>query len=898
MSLLAPLCVFAQDSDEDLEELQGFTVTGSRIKSLDVQPLNPVVVYDADYISKTGARDLQDIIDELPQNQLGLTDREVFGFTPGASGVNLRGAGVQYTLTLINGRRAAAYGAGAGGSYGFANTQSIPLAAIDRIEILTDGASAIYGADAVTGVVNYVLKDNYEGLEVSGSFQNTFDTDTTAKSLSAVVGTVSDKSSSMFIVDYSTRNALFARDREFSKSSDQSGRGGIDWPNYFGTPYGSPATILDLSTGLEYISSPEPYDTAALLTRTVQDENGENKPFAQLREEFGTVPTQPTDYMSLAPEYSRVSFYGTSNYEVSDDMKVFLEAGFTRTEVFNTIHPVAFGSRDDLFLPDGTMLAVSKYNPYNPLGVNRTDGEEPTDIHVFNRNFVVGNRTSDITNDVLRLVVGVEGSFLEDYEYSVSGLYMADYGLTMNGGGSLRSETVKALTTQDEMLMDPLTSWNIFGMFTGGPFGGEDNNDEVTSKLAANTFNEYQTKLYMANADITGPLLDTPMGLIQFAAGLEVREEEWYDRSDATSVGGDLIGRGGVNPSDAWRRVKSAYAELSIPVYEDFEAQIAARYESFSGDTGDNLSPKVAFRYRPLDWLVVRGSWSEGFRAPSLQELFQGETVAFTSGSLVDPYRDNEGLSSTRVREAGNSKLDPEESTSKFIGLGFEPSGILEGLYVNVDWFAIDIENRIEGESLQDIIDLNDDRVIRADPTPLDISNGWLGRVVELNDFSRNKALMTMESLDFTVGYRFSHDTAGDFDFRLIGSWLYSRKTQLDADSAQFENAGTYLEPEWRVNLDGTWTKGDFTVFGSVNFVDKYEQLYYGFWGLDQFYVKEYVTVDLGVTYSGFWGMDLTAQIINVFDEQPPMATSDQTGYDYLHSPYGRMYRLGFRREF
>jgi iron complex outermembrane receptor protein len=897
MSLLAPLCVFAQDSDEDLEELQGFTVTGSRIKSLDVQPLNPVIVYDADYISKTGARNIQDILDELPQNQLGLTDREVFGFTTGATGANLRGAGVQYTLTLLNGRRATSYGRGAYASQGFVNTGAIPLAAIDRIEILTDGASAIYGADAVTGVVNYVLKDNYEGLEVSGSFQNTFDTDTTAKNLSAVVGTVSNKSSSMFIVNYETRNALFARDRAFSKSSDQSGRGGIDWPNYFGTPYGSPATILDLSTGLEYMSSPEPYDTADLLTRTVQDENGDNKPFAQLREEFGTVPTQPTDYMGLAPEYSSVAFYGTSKYEVSDNLQVFMEAGFSRMEILNTVHPVAFDSERDLFDAEGTPLKVSKYNPYNPLGVNRTDGGEPTDIHVFNRNFIVGNRTSDITNDVLRFVAGVEGTFLEDFEYTVSGLYMTDHSVNLNGGASLRAATVAALTTADDQLMDPLTSWNIFGKFTGGPLGGDDNNAAVTPALSANVFSEYETKLYMANADVTGPLFDTPMGLVQFAAGAEIREEEWTDRSDAALSTGGIIGRGGVGSSDAWRRVKSAYIELSIPVYEDFVAQVAARYESFSGDTGDNLSPKVGFKYRPADWIVLRGSWSEGFRAPSLQELFSGVNVSFRDAGN-DPYRDDEAVASVRTREVGNPLLEPEESTTKFIGIGFEPSGILEGLYVNVDWFAIDIENRIEGERLQDLIDINDDRVVRGDPTPDDISKGWLGKIIELNDFSKNKALMTMESLDFTVGYRFSHDTAGEFDFRLVGSYAYSRKTQNDADSDKVENAGTWQEPEWRVNLDGTWTKGDFTVFGSVNFIDKYEQLYYGFWGLDQFYVEEYVTLDLGVTYSGFWGMDLTAQIINVFDELPPMSTADQTGYDYLHSPYGRMYRLGFRREF
>ncbi|MEX0322175.1 MAG: TonB-dependent receptor plug domain-containing protein [Puniceicoccaceae bacterium] len=910
LMLLAPLCAFAQDSDDDLEELQGFTVTGSRIKQIDVQPLNPVISYDSEYIENSGARDLQDIIDELPQNQLGLTDREVFGFTPGAAGVNLRGAGVQYTLTLLNGRRAAAYGTGAGGQYGFVNTQSIPLAAIDRIEILTDGASAIYGADAVTGVVNYILKDNYEGLEVSANVTNTFDTDTMSKNIAAVVGNVSEKSSSMFIVSYSDRAALYAVDREFSESSDQSRRGGIDWPTLgFGfPPYSSPTTIEDLSTGLFYVSSPDNYNTQDLLTnRAMQDANGQ-KSFKQLREEFGTTITQPTDFMSLAPSYSRVSFYGTSDYQINDNIRAFGEAGFSRMEAFNVVHPVAFGSETDLFDSQGNYWTVSKWNPYNPLGVNRTDGGDPTDINVYNRNFVVGNRTADVTNDVLRIVAGIDGTIADDYTFNVSGLYMVDYGNQINGGGSLRSATLAALARTDgvEELMDPQTTWNIFGRFTGGPLGGDDYNDQVTQNLNAQTFNEFETKLYMANVDVAGPLVDLESGLIQFAAGAEIREEEWFDRADSASVNGDIIGRGGNDPSEAWRQVQSTYLEFSVPLYEIAEIQAAARYEKFSGSTGDNLSPKVAARVRPLDWLVFRTSYSEGFRAPSLQELFQGETVGFNDAG-PDPLRGGEPVSSVRIREGGNPDLKPEESESVYLGVGFEPGGKLEGLYVNVDWFRIEIDNRIEDESLAEIVASNDSRVTRAPATPADQALGYPGRIVELNNFSRNKSKMMMQAVDLTIGYGFDHDTLGDFDFRFVGSYMYDRHTQDEAGDPWFENAGTYLEPEIRMNLDGTWRKGDWRANANVNYIGEYNQYYYhlfGFtspdnWlGLANPLVKEFITLDLGVTYSGFWGLDITARIINVLDEEPPLSDGDQVGYDYLHSPYGRMYSFGVKKEF
>lgn len=904
--LLVPGAALAQDTNEseNLEEVEGFTVTGSRIRQLDLQPLNPVIVYDSDYLKKSGARDLQDIIDELPQNQLGLSDRYVFGTNPiGTAGANLRGAGAEYTLTLLNGRRAAPYGSGGVNQFSYFNINALPLAAIDRIEILTDGASAIYGADAVTGVINYILKTDYEGMQVSGAYQNTFDSDTSYVNVNAVVGNVSDKSSSMFIVDYATRNSLYARDRDFSRSSDQSPRGGLDWPTvgFPFPPYGAPSVIQDVNTGLYYVGSPESYNTEELLNnRALQDGQGNYKSFSELRDEFGKVITQPTDFMQLSPSYWRLSFFGTADYQLSEEMKVYMEASFTRNEYQNEVHPVALSSLDDFFDDSGTFFTVSEFNPYNPLGVNRTDGGTPTDVNIYYRNFDIGNRRNELTNDVLRIVAGVEGTFLDDFTYNVSGLFTTDYSSVVGTGYTLRSSTIDALTTTDGTLMDPDTTWNVFGKFTGGPLGGDDNNSQVTPGLSATTFTQFESKLYMANLDVSGPVFEAETGLIQFAAGAEIRELERYEIGDTASGNRDLIGTGGTDDSTGWRQVKSLYLEFSVPFYERVELQLAGRYEQFSGETGDNFSPKIAARVDPLEWMFIRGSYSEGFRAPSLQELFQGEVTAFGDAG-PDPFRDDEPISSVRVVEGGNPLLEPEESESINFGIGIEPP-MIEGLYLGIDWFSIDIDNRIESDTLAEIVESNDFRVVRAPQTPQDIADGISGRVIEIRNFTRNKAVMELESLDITIRYTINSDTLGEFQVRAVGSYLYSRKTKNDPADDFVENAGTNLEPEIRANVAASWSKGDWTVFGDVNYIGEYDQFWFprlpASFGLTKPNVDEFITVDLGFTYSGFWGIDLTVQVINLFDEEPPLADRQQQGYDELHSPFGRMFRVGFTKEF
>ena len=891
LGLVANIPIIAQDNSEELEELEEFIVTGSRIKRIDIEGPSPVYVLSREDISISGATDLQQLLRDLPQNQLGLNDEAIFGFTPGASGVNLRGAGLAYTLTLINGRRAAQYGKGTGafGTTGFVNTSAIPLSALERIEVLPDSASAIYGADAVAGVINYILRKDYEGLNISTNHYNTFDTDTSVSNISLTGGASSAKSSALVSVDYTTKNALFRRDRPWSATADQSWRGGFDWPTIgLGfPPYAAPAIIRD-SGGNYYVTSPDAYTTQELLNNRSID----GMSFSEMVSTYGSdVITEPNTDASLSPESSILSLLGNYNYSIADNMVFYLETSFSKSEVFNSVHPVAMDTETE-------GLTLPATNPFNPLGANRTDGGVPEEVVAYHRNRDIGQRTDDITTETIRVVAGIKGTITDKWEWLVETQFMTDGGVNAQGGGTLRSATQDSFNATD-----PLEIWNIFGAFSGGPMGGTDNNDEVIPGLRAIAFNEFESKTYLYNASITGPIFEIPAGSMQMSFGGEFRSEEFYDRSDAASQNGDLVGQGGGNPSVGNRDVVSTYIEFSIPVVEQFEAQIAARYEKFSGEIGDNLSPKVGLSYRPLKELMFRASYSQGFRAPSLPELFEGEKVAFADAG-IDPFRGNEAVKSVRVRSGGNPFLSPETSDSIYVGFVYEPGGKLDGFKMSIDWTSIDIENIIEEESFEEIIELNDFRVIRGQTTPADAANGWLGKIIEIQNFFRNKAIQKVRALDYTLEYTLNTENYGSFRAKSRGSWAYSRQTMLDIDSEVVENRGTYSQPEHRINNSLTWSNKDYKVFTSLDWISGYDQ-WYGqeswapAFGLNQLDVESFLTWGMGFEVTSFYDTRISINLINILDQEPPLADRYPEGYDALvHNPFGRRYGISLSKDF
>lgn len=874
--------LFADGVEGAIVELEPFEVTGTHLKAGSQSILSPIVI-PSDAIEMSGAISFQDYFDTLPQAQVNLVDRDVFGFTPGATGINLRGAGVQYTLTLINGRRAASYGIGGQGVYGFVNIASIPMNAVERIEILPDSASAIYGSDAVAGVVNFVLKDNYEGLEVSASFANTSSGDQAIYEVGAIGGITEGDWSLTIGASFVSTEALYARDRSFSETGDQTARGGFDW---IGIPRGSVAVIEDLSTGAFYIGSEGDYTTGELLTdRQIFDQSSYS--FAALRDEFGPIVTEPADEVSLLPDTERTSLFADLEYSLSDTADFFFEFLGTQSRVTNTLHPAQIVSIEDLDYD------VSQYSPYNPLGVNRTDGGVPTDVGIYYRNTLAGLREIEVDNRLLRFVTGLNGTLENDFEYEVAATYSEDEVDGDQGNSFLRTPTTDAFWTNSSNVMDPATALNVFGRFTGGPLGGDDYNEQVVPNLLFRPIEDASFKLMMLQGMVSGDLVEVGShGPIRFAVGAEYRKEEWDYRVDQATEAEEVIQGAGVLSSSGERDVMSAFVELQVPLTAQLDAQLAARYEKFDGETSDNFSPKAALLYRLSDSVRLRGSYGQGFRAPSLPELFTGERTVFVSSVGPDPARGGEFVTNITSEEGGNVDLQPEESDTFMFGIVIEPTPRLR---IGLDWSLINIENQIASDSLAEILELNDSRVIRADPSPTDIAQGYSGKVISIQNFSRNKAESELENLDLYLNYEYETDAFGRFDLSATISHMLSYESRLDSDSVREEFAGGYLYPEYKGILSLVWTKDQLSGFSSVNYIGSYDQLYGEFSGNEE--VDPYVTVDVGFGFVVF-ETELTIEVINLFDEKPPFSDADSTGYDYIHSPVGRMFQIGAKKRF
>lgn len=883
-----------------VQQMTAFEVTGSRIKRLDNEGPNPVLVISREEIDKTGITDVQQFIRKLPQNSLSYTNEAVFGFTPGAAGANLRGLGVEYTLTLINGRRVAPYGIGAGGTATFANTQGIPLSAIERIEVLTDGASAIYGSDAVAGVINYILKKDFEGFEVTTGYLNTFKTDISTPTVSITGGVVNAKGSAMVSIDWQKRNAQFRRDRDWNRSSDYSRIGGLNFPTLGGQqPFGSPAFIRPVNaagvqTGEVYATSFQPYTTQQLLTRTIGTPT------------YNAALTDPNTDASVSPEMERYTLGGMFSYTLSDRVSAFLETSLSRIKARNSIHPVALDSFGET-VPGAGNLVVPAANPYNPLGVNRTDGGTPTDVRVWFRMRDLGNRVGNVDDDVVRIVGGFKGKLWDNWSWEAAMQYMGDNADSVDTGHSIRSLLRNALRGTTAA-----TAYNVFGGFGGAPAGG--NQQTVLNSFAGARLgqNRYDTWLY--DATFSGGLFKLPGGDLGIAGGTEHRREKLSQVRDPASANGDFTASGGGSNLFGRRNATSYFAELRVPLLKQVELGIAARHEDYS-DFGTATKPKYSIAVRPVRWALVRGSYSEGFRAPALIQLFSAQSVSFQGAAVIDTVRRNPAnpaqqavVTSLRTVRGGNPNLAPETSRSYYGGFMIEPTGgPLKNLSFSVDWSNIYIYDRIATPSVAVSVRENDPNVIiRAPATAQDTALSQPGEMQEIRLTFQNLARRTTEGLDFGVNYRLKHERLGRLDLEWRGSWLYKFVTQSARTNAPIENRGSTSLPEWKWTSSASWRHKAWSAAVTANYVGQNDAFYQpqvklGTVPSTWVDLGPWTTYDVQATYDLPWtkGTRLTVGVDNVTDRPPPFYDNDASGYDPLvANPFGAMYYVKLTKRF
>ncbi|RZA23562.1 MAG: TonB-dependent receptor, partial [Proteobacteria bacterium] len=550
-------------------------VTGSRIKRKDLDVASPLTIYGREEIQNSGAETITDVVKSLP-SAVGnsVTTSTTNGGGAGAGNIALRGLDSTSTLVLINGRRLPVDANGDS-----PDLNSIPVGAIERIEVLQDGASAIYGSDAIAGVINIITRKNFEGLDASVYFGRSHKGDMDTKNYDLAYGVTGDKGSMTLGLNYYTQDKVKSRDRGVSRTairpSAASGTG-IAF-------IGDDALTIDPATGAQ------------------QDWNGSRFNYSDI-----------TDAIMAQ---DRKSIFLSGEYELSSSVKAFIETSFTNTESQWNSAPVPIFTSQET---GGITIAAD--NPFNPYGVPVTDA--------IRRLVELGPRDQSASSDTLRFVAGLQGE-IGKWNWDIAANHGEVDTISKNDNIINKSNLIVGLGGPGAC--GGLTALGCVPVnILGGP-GTIDAAQLDWLRLNATDYAKTYVNSYTFNT--SGQIAEFNWGSVNMAAGVEVREESYNNQTDANSEKYNTIGNTNQKSTKGDRDVKEIYVEFGVPVGKFVEFDLAARYSDYS-DFGDSTNPKFGLKITPVQGLTVRGTYGTGFRAPGLTELYQGSAENFAE--LID----------------------------------------------------------------------------------------------------------------------------------------------------------------------------------------------------------------------------------------------------------------------
>lgn len=886
IAILAATPGFAQTSDapkpEDTVKLQQFEVTGSRIRRVDAETPSPVVRITAESLQATGFSTVDDALRAMPFNTgASITPlSSSTGFASGTSTVNFRGLGNNNTLVLINGRRAAPSGAGTfNGFQTVVDLRQIPASAVEAIEIVKDGASAIYGSDAVAGVLNIKLKRDYTGVGVDLSIGNTFGNDSLETSAFIIAGARTGKTSITAMADIYKRNAIADADYSWSRTADlrndRTGTGqietdaadttitGIDWrsSSTFPSRFFLPGTNT-IRTFLNQTTDPQAANAVAVSRATGA----------------GLYDFQRDTWLS--PDQANFGFQFYLNHEFTDKISGFADLFYRRITATNHAAPSPFTTTDKGSGTNGR-LVVAADNPYNPYGT-RYFGAAGQAIELSTFRLVnAGARVNDSSSDYPRMVVGLKGELPNDWSWQAAAMYAQGSYYNASPG-----------TAFDSRVQEALNGLVINGQKRyANPFGAED--PLVTDYYSGTNPNKTTFTSNMYELSASGTLFDLPAGAVGVAVGTEFRKENINDVRTLENENGNVVGGSEGFGYTGKRNVTSLYSELSIPILAKtspigaIEAQLAARYEDYS-DFGTTTKPKVAVAYRPNKWLMVRGSYSESFRAPDLQYLYSAGSVSFTSSAVFDPRRSDQPSAQIKTLGKGNPNLQPEETNTSSISTVIEiPTGPLKGLTMEAGYFKFDQKNLITRDSanftLTNELTLPAGRVVRKPLTPAEAAAGYTVGIIDyVSTDWYNSSKQLYEGYDFGVSYTWKTAKLGQFRFGAEATYIatFERENINSLGVSTLTDLdGTDGSALWRGNITAAWKKGDWAASVFVNYLGEMPSsaIVTGYITPKQ---EQQFIVNPQVSYAGFWNTRITVGVRNVFNEAPPRYLPASQGYN------------------
>jgi len=822
----------------------GQQITGSRLNRIDFEGSAPVDIITSSEIAARGVQTISDYLKYIPAVSGNSTSTAVSNGGDGTATITLRGLAASNTLVLINGHRTANSGL-AGDSV---DLNSIPLSAVDRIEVLKDGASAIYGSDAIAGVVNIILKKEFDGTVVDQYFSETSRHDLQTSHTSVLTGFEFNKTQIMLSASFFDQEGIFSRDRKLSENADGRPQGGSD--------------VRSSATPFTRITLPS-FETLRLF-----DENSDSDLLTSYRlatdEDLYNYREETSSY---SPSKQSAVFLSLV-HPLPGDTEFIFQLGQTKTAAQVTFAP------QPLFNAfEQNHIITDANNPYNPFG---------TDITDLRRRLVeLGPRRQNSEEKAQRINLQIE-SFEGNIQWN----------LNLNLNQTIAKKTLKGITSTNRVRLalsnDCALEPSCIPLDLFGPPGSID--EAQSTYIRDEEAIQGKSNLFELTGNGSTLIKGILKNSIAIASGFSFRKEETKFTIQKTLLKPmpyHVEGR---------RNVLEAYFESSIPILYShplayqFEVNLALRISDYS-DFGNSSTPKLSFRYRPIKNLLFRGSYSEGFRAPSLYELHQGQSTSFDI--LNDPCALPENVGTlagcTQLSTAnrlqipntvsGNKNLNPEQSKSKTLGFVWTPAvEFFSNVQLSIDWYRITLKDVVDSRA-QFVIDQN----ARLGVYPDQIMRDSNGNLIEVFSDYINVGNLLVEGFDTTLKVHRLNTSTGNYVFSINASNIYRYNRKSDPNSETINYAGTFADlasegvgaiPNWKINSGISWSKDRWEFNYNAIYINSLRETIP--YTAKKRTIRSWTTQNLQVSYlmGTKRNSHLSAGVDNINDKLPPFSAS------------------------
>ena len=842
-------------------------VTGSNIKRIDGETALPVQVIGIEEITRSGATNAMEVMNLISANNSAgnVSVGNVIGATTFSNQTaSLRGLGGSSTLVLVNGKRLGTFSGGVNGAEGV-NLAAIPFAALERVEVLKDGASAVYGSDAIGGVINFILRQDFTGVDATAWYgQPTRSGGGEQYQLMGTVGwgdLTKDKWNAFFSANYSEQKSLLQKDRDFSATSylpdiNLNTTSGQTFPGFISTGNignpGFPNCDPSIVIGTRCRFDPSRYDGVEGIPTTKQ-----------------------------------LNLFGSARYQINADWQAYLTGLYSKQDTRFIIQPNPFS--DQIFTtstPSGASeILLPPTSPFYPHQLAQQAGVDGELLNVRYRCVECGNRDTTDTNEAYQIVAGIKGSA---WNWDFDGAFNYSQNTSnekLNGGFPLFSRILPLLNSGRV---------NLFGP----------NTPAITQEVLATNFNgtTFDSKLKGYGVDLKGStdIYKLPAGPLSMAIGFQAGKETLSQNPNPLLATADVSGYGGAFLNiDNSRTVYAAFAEFNIPIVKTLEANVAVRYDHYS-DFGSTTNPKFSLRWQPTKQILLRGSWGTGFLAPTLFQLYNPQVAGLSQAGLNDPLRcpdpndanNPDCATQYTVTFGGNPDLKPETATQTTLGGVWEP---IEGLSIGIDWFSLDLKNIVtNGVPIGTILDpalqaQYSYLVTRAAACPpSQFVPGAPCPITAIDQRFVNVGRAKIQGFDIDARFKMPATSVGRFSASIAGTYY----TKYDVQQPDGSFAG-FISNAFQAVATGITPR--FKSYAALNWE-------FGPWAatLGNTYQTSYVDVqtdpdgnlrrvgsmslwDLQGSYTGFRNVTLTLGVKNLMDQNPPLTNSNltfQAGYD------------------